>query len=158
MELEFTTKNPKQIEAAEAWLDPVIEEILYGGAKGGGKSFLGASLIFGDAHIYPGTHYFIARQELNDLVKFTIPTIYEVHRKWDIRLEDYGSYNGNDKAFYLKNGSAIFLLACKELPSDPLFERFGSMQMTRGWIEEGGEIAEAAKDNLWLSIGRWRNE
>lgn len=158
LELEFTTKNPKQIEAAQAWLDPDIEEILYGGAKGGGKSFLGASLIFGDAHIYPGTHYFIARQELNDLVKFTIPTIYEVHRKWGIRLEDYGSYNGNDKAFYLANDSKVFLLACKELPSDPLFERFGSMQMTRGWLEEGGEVAEAAKNNLWLSIGRWRNE
>lgn len=158
MELSFLTKNEKQLRAAEAWIDDKTEEILYGGAKGGGKSFLGASLIFGDAHIYPGTHYFIARQELNDLVKFTIPTIYEVHQKWGIKLEDYGSYNGQDKAFYLKNGSAVFLLACKEIPSDPLFERFGSMQMTRGWIEEGGEIAEAAKANLWLSIGRWKNE
>jgi hypothetical protein len=33
------------------------------------------SLIFGDALIYPETHYFIARQELIDLRKFTIPTI-----------------------------------------------------------------------------------
>lgn len=158
MELTFKTRNNKQIQAAEYWIDNSTEEILYGGAKGGGKSFLGASLVFGDAHTYPGTHYFIARQELNDLVKFTIPTIYEVHQKWGIRLEDYGSYNGQDKAFYLNNGSKVFLLACKEIPSDPLYERFGSMQMTRGWIEEGGEIVEAAKSNLWLSIGRWKND
>ena len=30
--------------------------------------------------------------------------------------------------------------------------------MTRGWIEEGGEVPEKAIDNLWLSIGRWNNE
>lgn len=122
------------------------------------NSFLGATLIFGDALIYPGTHYFIARQELNDLVKFTIPTIHEVFRNWGIKLDDYGTYNGQDKAFYLNNGSKVYLIACKEIPSDPLYERFGSMQMTRGWIEEGGEIAEAAKANLWLSIGRWMND
>lgn len=158
MEIEFKTRNPKQLEAASAWIDDTTEEILYGGAKGGGKSYLGASLICGDALIYPGTHYFIARQELNDLVKFTIPTIHEVFKHWGVNIEDYASYNGQDKAFYFKNGSKVFLIACKEIPSDPLYERFGSMQMTRGWIEEGGEIAEAAKANLWLSIGRWNNK
>ncbi len=158
MEIQFKTKNNKQLQAVEHWIDDTTEEILYGGAKGGGKSFLGASLIFGDALIYPNTHYFIARQELNDLVKFTIPTIYEVFAKWGLKFEDYGNYNGQDKAFYLKNGSKVFLIACKEIPSDPLYERFGSMQMTRGWIEEAGEIAENAKSNLWLSIGRWQND
>ena len=78
MEICFKTKNDKQIEAFKYWLDPVVEEILFGGSKAGGKSFLGASLIFGDALIYPGTHYFIARKELIDLRKFTIPTIHEV--------------------------------------------------------------------------------
>lgn len=158
MELEFKTKNPKQVEAARYWIDDTTEEILYGGAKGGGKSFLGATLIFGDALIYAGTHYFIARQELNDLVKFTVPTIHEVFQNWGISLDDVGTYNGQDKVFNLNNGSKVYLIACKETPSDPLYERFGSMQMTRGWIEEGGEIAEAAKANLWLSIGRWKNK
>jgi hypothetical protein len=158
MELEFKTKNSKQLEAVEAWIDNATEEILYGGGKGGGKSYLGASLIFGDALIYPETHYFIARAELTDLRKFTIPTIHEVFKNWGIKLEDYATFNGQDNCFNLTNGSKVFLLACKVIPSDPLFERFGSMQMTRGWIEEGGEIAEAAKSNLWLSIGRWKNQ
>lgn len=30
--------------------------------------------------------------------------------------------------------------------------------MTRGWIEEAGEVSEDAKKNLWISIGRWKNE
>jgi phage terminase large subunit len=78
MEILFKTRNQKQLEAAEYWIDNDTEQILFGGAKAGGKSFLGACLIFGDALIYPETHYFIARQELIDLRKFTIATIYEV--------------------------------------------------------------------------------
>lgn len=158
MELQFRTKNDKQLQACEMWLDDVKEQILYGGAKGGGKSFLGASMIFSDALTYPETHYFIARAELNDLRKFTIPTIYEVFGKWGLKVEDYMAFNGQDSCFNLYNGSKVYLLSCKIMPQDPLFERFGSMQMTRGWIEEGGEIAESAKDNLWLSIGRWKND
>ena len=158
MKIEFKTKIDKQIEASKYWIDDITEQILYGGAKGGGKSYLGASLIFGDALIYPGTHYFIARQEGIDLRKFTIPTINEVFYNWGLKIDDYANYNGQDSVYTLYNDSKVFLIACKELPSDPMYERFGSMQMTRGWIEEGGEVSERAKSNLWLSIGRWKNK
>lgn len=144
--------------ASQYWIDDTTEEILYGGAKGGGKSYLGASLIFGDALIYPETHYFIARKNLTDLRNFTIPTIYEVFGNWGIKLEDYAKFDGTYNRFNLYNGSRVYLISCKENPSDPLFESFGSMTMTRGWIEEGGEVSENAKANLWLSIGRWKNE
>ena len=158
MEIKFSTKNDKQLLATEAWLDNSVETILYGGAKSGGKSYLGAALIFGDALIYPETHYFIARKELNDLRKFTTPTIHEVFTNFGLNIDEYAKYNGQDNFFSLYNGSKVYMIACKEEPSDPLFERFGSMQMTRGWIEEGGEIAEDAKSNLWLSVGRWKND
>ena len=157
MQIEFKTRNNKQLEAARYWIDTTTEKILYGGAKGGGKSFLGASLIFGDALIYPDTHYFIARKELNDLRKFTIPTIHKVFQNFKLDIDKYAKYNGQNDIFKLHNGSMVYLIACKEEPSDPMFERFGSMEMTRGWAEEAGEIAEDAISNLWLSIGRWRN-
>lgn len=158
MEILFKTKNQKQIEAAEYWVDSETEEILYGGAKGGGKTFLGCTLIFGDALIYPETHYFIARKELNDLRKHTVPSIHEVFKKWGLDINKYASFNGQDNVFNIHNGSKVFLLSCNNVPSDPMFERFGSMQMTRGWIEEAGEIEEPAKANLWLSVGRWKND
>lgn len=158
MELEFKTKNRKQLEATQFWIDNTTEEILYGGAKGGGKSFLGATLIFGDALIYPDTSYFIARKELIDLTNFTIPTIHKVFKNWGLNINDYASYNGASHCYTLTNGSKVYLIACKEEPSDPMFERFGSMEMTRGWIEEAGEVAENAKANLWLSIGRVNND
>ncbi len=158
MELTFKTKISQQIRAAKFWNDSETEQILYGGAKGGGKSYLGAFLIFNDALIYPDTHYFIARQELTDLRKYTIPTIHEVFKNLGLSLEQYANFDGQYNVYTLYNGSKVFLIACKDKPSDPLFEGFGSMQMTRGWIEEGGEVSEDAKANLWLSVGRWKND
>jgi len=158
MLLDFDTRgNEKQKQCAKAWLDPAIADIVYGGSKGSAKSFTGCSLIFGDALTYSGTSYFIARKKLNDLRKFTIPSIYEVFQLWGIGSEYY-SYNGQDSIFELYNGSKVYLLDAKYLPSDPLYYRFGSMQMTRGWIEEAGEFEEAAKNNLMASIGRWKND
>lgn len=156
--LEFEPSSAKQLEAIKAWLDPEITEIVYGGAKGGGKSFLGASIIFSQALTYPGTRYFIARKQLIDLRIHTIPTIDKVFKNWGIKLEDFGKFNGQDHCYYFKNGSAVLLLDAKEEPSDPLFERFGSMEMTQGWIEEAGEFEENAKINLTVSLGRCLND
>jgi phage terminase large subunit len=74
--------NQKQLECCKAWLDDNISDIVYGGSKGSGKSYLGVSLIFGDALLYPGTNYFIARKKLNDLRKHTTITIDEVFKVW----------------------------------------------------------------------------
>lgn len=158
MELTFKTHgNEKQKEVCRAWVNDEVTDIAYGGSKGSGKSYLGCSLIFSDALTYPGTAYFIARKKLNDLRKHTIPSIHEVFNDWGL-TKDYYSYNGQDNFFTLYNGSVVYLLDAKPLPSDPLYMRFGSMQITRGWIEEAGEFEEAAKNNLQASIGRWKND
>jgi len=158
MELTFNAYgNDKQIEAVKAWIDPTITDIVYGGSKGSGKSYLGVSLIFADALTYPETHYFIARKKLNDLRKFTIPSIHEVFSAWGID-ERYFNFNGADNFYRLYNGSMVYLLQAKHEPSDPFYYRFGSMQMTRGMIEEAGEFEVEAKNNLAASIGRWKND
>lgn len=158
MELDFHTYgNEKQKQCAAAWIDDTITHIAYGGSKGSAKSYTGCSLIFGDGFMYPGTHFFIARKKLNDIRKFTIPSIHEVFENWGIGAQYY-RFNGQDSVFELYNKSRVYLLEAKYLPSDPLYQRFGSMQMTRGWIEEAGEFEEAAANNLSASIGRWKND
>jgi len=149
--------NTKQKEVYRLWANNTTTDIVYGGSKGSGKSFLGCSLIIGDCLMYPGIHTFIARKKLNDLRKFTIPSIHEVFNSWGI-TERYYKHNGQDNFYEFHNGSKLFLLEAAYLPSDPLFERFGSMQMTRGWIEEAGEFEESAKNNLFASVGRWKND
>lgn len=158
MQLTFNCHgNKSQLQACKYWIDDTTEELFFGGAKGGAKSYTGSSLIFGDAFMYPKTHFFIARETLSDLRKFTIPSIHEVFDEWKIPQSNF-KFNGLDNYFQLYNGAKVFLLECKYLPSDPMFERFGSMQMTRGWVEECGQVHYDAYKNLWLSIGRWKNQ
>lgn len=190
-----TYGNDCQKEAFRCWIDDSITDIYYGGAKGGSKSFTGVSLVFSDALTYPDTRFFIARYKLNDLRKFTIPTVGKVFAEWNILLicDKYGidplrikknlitydadytakwakelnnkilkqdnfvKFNGQDNFYQCYNGSKILLLEASYMPSDPMYERFGSMEFTRGWVDEAGELQVEAKNNLAASIGRWKN-
>lgn len=157
MLLEYDPSST-QYEACKKWADNTTEEIVFGGNKGGGKSNLGAACIFHDALVYPDTRYFIARQVLKDLRLNTVPTINEIFSIWNLDITKYAKFNGQDNYFKCYNGSVVQFLECAFLPSDELYERFGSMQWTRGWIEEGGEVSELAYTNLKLGIGRWKND
>ncbi len=159
MEITFNVRgNKRQLECVRAWLNDDIEEILYGGSKGCAKSWTGVSLIFGDAFMYPDTRYFIARKTLADLFKYTTGTIQKVFTDWGI-TEDYYHFDGKNNIWNLHNGSKVFYLDAKRIPSDPHYERFGSMEMTRGWYEEAGEISDKrCITNLANSLGRWNNK
>lgn len=158
MQITFDTKgNEKQKACVQYWADKETEQILYGGAKYGGKSFLGCNLIFGDALMYPNTRYFIARDSLTDLRRYTIPSIYEVFEKWELDYAKYISYNGKDNYFELYNKSVVEFVDASYSHVDPEFHRFGSRQYTRGWCEEIGDMHPSAISNLFLTVGRWMN-
>jgi phage terminase large subunit len=160
--LTFDSSNAKQEEAAVYWADSETEEILFGGSKNVGKSYLGAGLIFADALTYPDTRYFISRATLNDLVKQTVPKIGQILKYWTEEtgrdLSRYTTFNAQRNTYVCYNKSEVLLLGCDFMPSDPMYERFGSHEYTRGWLEEGGEIPGGAKTNLCLAIGRWNND
>ena len=113
--LPFNTHgNEKQKDCARAWVDNTVTDIYYGGAKGGAKSFTGVNLIFADALTYPDTRYFISRKKLNDLRKFTVPTVSKVFESWGIKPEHYIKFNGSDNFYQCTNGSRILNSAsCK---------------------------------------------
>lgn len=158
MQLAFDPHgNDKQYEVFRLWADDKTTHILYGGSKGNGKSFLGCSIISSMALMYPGTYYFIARKNANDIRKYTIPSIYEVLGIWGIDARYY-RFDGRDNFFEFYNDSRIYLVDAKYMPTDPLYARYGSMQMTQGWIEEAGEFCAAAYSNLSATIGRWKNQ
>lgn len=158
MKIQFDTRgNPKQKECARYWIDNETEEILYGGAKYGAKSNTGCNLIFGDAMIYPDTRYFIARDSLTDLRRYTIPSVYEVFELWKLDPAKYMKYNGQDNFFLLYNKSVVEFIDASYSPSDHEWHRFGSRQYTRGWCEEIGDMHRMAIENLFLTVGRWKN-
>lgn len=131
-----------------------------GGGAGGGKSWLicESRLLF--AYAYPGYKSFIARAELKRLMQSTYLTWVKVCKHHRIPKEDWKlnqMYNYIEFIDGAAKGSRIDLLDVAYKPSDPLYERLGSLEYTNGAIEEAGEIHRLAYEVLKSRIGRHNN-
>ena len=129
------------------------DEIFYGGAAGGGKSWIICESRLISCHRFPGYRSFIGREELKRLMQSTYITWLKVCDFHQIPKNDW-HLNGQYNYIKFNNGSQIDLLDLKFLPSDPLYERFGSLEYCDGAIDEAGEVDFLAYDVLTSRIGR----
>lgn len=149
-------RHEKQGMALSILTDNDHVEVLYGGAAGGAKSWTGAAWLLFMCLAYPGTKWFIGREELKRIKQSTYITFKKVCAMYGCTEELY-KYNAQDNYIEFYNGSRIDLLDLQYKPSDPLYERFGSLEFTGGWIEEGGEVNFGAYDTLKTRVGRHLN-
>lgn len=145
----------KQLEAYSKLKDDTTRSVCYGGAAGGGKSWLGCEWLMVCADSIPGFRGFIGRDELKKIKQSTYITWHKVAKhhnyyRWH--------YNGQDNKVIFDNGSEIDFLDLRLKPSDPMFERFGSLEYTAGWIEEAGEVDFGAYEVLMTRVGRHLNK
>jgi len=148
-------KNLKQEAALQALTAGRHNEILYGGAAGGAKSWTGAVWMTFMCECYPGTRWFVGRDTLKSLRESTKVTFEKVFKAYGI---EGVKYNGQDHYYEFGNGSVIHFLELKFYPSDQEYQRFGSIEFTGGWIEEAGEVEFGAFDVLKTRIGRHLND
>lgn len=147
-------QTKKQIQAINYLIDRSTDYLGYGGAAGGGKSFLGCFWLMQMGYYAPNTKYFIGRDSLKD-------TRASVLYSWSKLAELIGfkDYVLNDNGIKFKNGSEVELLDLSFYPhKDPLFERFGSKEYTSGWIEEASQCHSQAFEILKTRVGRWKND
>ena len=156
--MEVTLKpTQKQHLAYQALKDPEVDTVFLGGGAGGGKTWLICESRLINAYLYPGYKSFIGREELKRLMQSTYVTWTKVCSFHNIPKDDW-KLNGQYNYIEFKNGSRIDLLDLKYLPTDPLYERFGSLEYTDGAIEEAGEVEFLAYDVLKSRVGRHMNE
>ena len=147
--------NPtlKQQLAWDALFNDSILRVFFGGGAGGGKSWLGCEWLMVVAYFFPRMKAFIARKELKRLMASTYLTFLKVLNHHGI-YEDWklnGQYNFIESK---STGSRIDLIDLDFQPSDPQFDRFGSLEYSVGWIEESGESDFMAFDVLKSRVGR----
>ncbi len=149
--------TPRQSTAFKYLLDKSTRFVLFGGGAGGGKSYLGVAWVISMCLAYPGTKWFIGRKELKRLMMTTYITFLKFCKDHEISQDEW-KLNGQYNYIEFSNGSRIDLLDVNYLPSDPMYERFGSSEYTGGWLEEIGEQEFGAFDTLKSRINRHLNK
>jgi len=137
------TLSRKQQLAFNVLADPYVVELLFGGGAGGGKSLLVTMWMVIECRKYPGITIGLGRKEMSNLGKTTVATLLtEAHKYLGVSADDftYKAPGSPQPGIYYKNGSAITLHDLAYAPSDPNYDRFGSLPLTHAVIEEVGEL------------------
>ena len=149
---------PKQFQAWEYLTDDIHTEVGYGGGAHGGKTYLGCSWCTIQSLGYPGVRYAIGRRELKNLKRTTLNTFFEMCQNFGLINGYHYKVNWQDMVVRFYNGSEILLLDLAYQPSDPLFTRLGSLNLTGAFIEESNEVKRKAVTILSTRVGRQLNE
>lgn len=132
----------KQEHAVYYLKDGVTEEVIYGGAAGGGKSALGCLWLIEQCQTYPGTRWLMGRAKLKTLKETTLNTFFQLSSK--LGIGDQFRYNDQKGVIYFKNGSEIILKDLFLYPSDPEFDSLGSLEITGAFVDEVSQIVHKA--------------
>lgn len=147
--------SERQGEAWTTLCDDSTVEVLYGGAAGGGKSYLGCLWQITNRLNYPNTRGLIGRRVLQDLKKSTMNTFFTLLTQMGkVAGKDY-FYNAQDQIIKWSNGSQTLFVDLDWKPSDPDFNRLGGFEVTDVFVDEATEISLKAFEILKSRI-RWK--
>ena len=147
----------KQLKAWNFLTDSTTNFIGYGGAAYGGKSYLLCYWLVSMSAAYPATAWGLGRKELSVLRKTTLITLFKVLEECRLIPGKHYVYNAQSNIITFANKSVIFLLDTAYQPSDPLYTRFGGLELTGCAVDESAETDEGAINILWTRTGRCKN-
>jgi phage terminase large subunit len=149
--------SAKQSMALEYLMDSTTNFVGYGGAAYGGKSYLLCYWVLIMALGYPDTAWGIGRRELSNLRRTTLVTLFKVFSEQNLKAGKHYNYNAQYNTITFFNNSVIFLLDTAYQPSDPLYTRFGGLELTGCAVDEANETDEGAINILFTRTGRRHN-
>ena len=149
--------SKKQIFTLDLLNDQLIVDLLYGGGAGGMKSWTVCLWMVIQCRNYPGIRIGLGRKEISRLKQTTLITLLrEVHPRLGISEKEF-TYNDRKNSVDYINGSSILLVDLAPEPSDPNFDKFGSLNLTHVVIEEIGEVVKKARDIFVSRKNRYLN-
>ena len=150
--------SKKQSKALDYLFDDTTLFVGYGGGAFSGKSYLACYWLTIMCISFPDTAWGLGRKELTTLKKTTLITLFKVFKECGIKPERDYMYNQQRNIIEFNNDSIIFLLDMAYNPSDPLFTRFGGLDLTGAAVDESAESEHKAIDILFTRLGRRNNK
>ena len=142
------TPHPKQLDFMQAALGGNYKFLLFGGAAGGGKSFVSLATLIAMAKFYPGSKSFVIRESLPTLKRTTIPSFFKLCPRSFI-----DNYNQTDQVIRFRNGSTLTFFP-ENYNLDKNLTRFDGIEANFFLIEEGQEIQKKTFEKCKLRAGR----
>lgn len=143
---------PKQQEYIEAVLSGKYTFLCYGGAMGGGKSFVCLATLILLAKIYPNSKWCVIRESLPTLKRTTLETFKRLVPTNFIR-----HYNQQEQSYTFTNGSQIFFMA-EDYSNDKDFDRFKGLEVNGFLLEQIEELNEGLLSVCFVRAGRHKIE
>lgn len=140
--------HPKQLEFMEAVFSFKHECLMFGGAAGGGKTFVSLATLIALAKLFPNSKSHVIRESLPSLKRTTIPTFFKLCPKSFIR-----SYHQTDHIVTFTNGSTLEFFP-ENYNMDKNLTRFDGLETNFFLIEECQEIQKRTFEKCKLRVGR----
>lgn len=148
----------KQKEALKILLDNKHTAVWYWWGAGSGKSYLGITWERLMCIKYPGVRYALLRDTIKNAKATTIKSLEKFYKDYDIPEKFRWKLNEQKSVIKFRNGSEIVLAEGCYYPSDPLYNRFGSLELTGAFIEESAECPVEGIEYIQTRVGRQMNE
>lgn len=156
--------SPKQLEALKLFTSGNVDFVGYGGGAFGGKTALECYIPILAGFAYPGIASGIGRKTITVLNQTVLETIFKIMAGEGLEEGiDYKYRGGSTNRLWLRTHkdwkmcSSIFFLHMAYKPTDPLYTRFGGLELTWAFVDESNEIDYQAIGILNTRLGRRKN-
>ncbi len=133
-----------QTRCWEYLTDSKTTDICFGGGVAGGKTWLGSLWVATNCIQYPMTRWLIGRTVLQTLKLTTLKTLLEVLSMMGLKAGEHFTYNQQNNVITFYNGSEIILKDLDFIPSDPQYDKLGSLEITGAFLDESQQLTRVA--------------
>lgn len=155
IDIKLTDNQKKALAALK---DNRYTSVWYGGWAWWWKTFLGVVWVWLMCIKYPWVRFAFVRDTIKNLKNTTVVSLEKFYSIYNIPENLRWKVSEQKSQITFQNGSTILLLEWCYYPSDPLYNRFWSLELTWAFVEESAEVPLDAIKILKTRVWRYKNE
>lgn len=155
IDIKLTDNQKKALAALK---DNRYTSVWYGGWAWWWKTFLGVVWVWLMCIKYPWVRFAFVRDTIKNLKNTTVVSLEKFYSIYNIPENLRWKVSEQKSQITFQNWSTILLLEWCYYPSDPLYNRFWSLELTWAFVEESAEVPLDAIKILKTRVWRYKNE